>query len=98
MKAEGRSHHGKYLLLGVLKGQGEEGARTGIITSKRVGSAVSRNQVRRRLREVVRSMRPALMPGVWMVIVAKAAAARASSAQLRDEWILLARKAAIFRP
>ena len=93
VKKEGRSVHGRLMLLGVLKGLGDERARVGIVTSRRVGSAVVRNGVRRRIREIVRQARPKMIAGVWMVIIAKSAGARAAYAQLRDEWTQLARKA-----
>ena len=81
------------MLLGVLKGQGEERARVGIVTSRRVGPAVQRNGVRRRLREIVRLARPTMIAGVWMVIIAKAAANKARYEELQGEWTHLARKA-----
>ena len=34
---------------------------------KRVGGATVRNRVRRRLREIVRNMQPALRPGAWLI-------------------------------
>ena len=85
------------MLLGVLKGQGNEPARIGIITSRRVGGAVTRNRVRRRIREVVRQSRAALEAGIWMVVIAKHPAGDAELAQLRAEWTQLARKAGCFR-
>jgi ribonuclease P protein component len=85
------------MLIGVLLGQGEEAARFGMVTSKKVGGAVVRNAVRRRLREVARHARPTLKPGVWLVTIAKKAAGEASLAELRDEWTRLARKAACFQ-
>jgi ribonuclease P protein component len=42
--------------------------RYGLATSKALGSAVVRNRVRRRLREVLRSMAPEVRPG-WDVLV-----------------------------
>ena len=42
--------------------------RFGLATSRALGSAVVRNRVRRRLREVLRSMAPQLRPG-WDVLV-----------------------------
>ena len=49
--------------------------RYGFVTSKRVGNAVVRNRVRRRLREAVRSLTS--RPGYDVVISAKTAAAQA---------------------
>ena len=85
------------LTFGVLKGCGDADGRVGIVTSRRVGSAVIRNRVRRRLREVFRAMRPRLIPGVWIVIVAKPPAASASLASLAEECSQLARRGAILR-
>jgi ribonuclease P protein component len=88
------------MLLGVLDA-GTEGAkgpaRTGIVTSRRIGTAVVRNRVRRRLRELVRHARPAVRDGLWLVLVAKPPAGRASFAALREEWTQLARRGGIFR-
>jgi ribonuclease P protein component len=56
--------------------------RVGIITSRRVGGAVVRNTVRRRLRE----------------IVAKSTASAATFDELRAEWLLLCRRLSIFPP
>jgi ribonuclease P protein component len=54
--------------------------------------AVIRNRVRRRLREICRLYRTILDPGWLVVIVAKSPAARATFAELREEWLILARQ------
>ncbi len=97
VRTEGKPVHGKMLVLGVLKGCGEADGRVGIVTSKRVGGAVVRNRVRRRLREVFRAMRPRLIPGLWLVVVAKSPAAKATFAALTEECSQLARRGAILR-
>ena len=97
VRTEGKPVHGKMLVLGVLKGRGESDGRVGIVTSRRVGSAVIRNRVRRRLREVFRAMRPRLIPGVWLVVVANSSAASATLAALSEECSQLARRGAILR-
>jgi ribonuclease P protein component len=55
--------------------------RYGFVTSKRLGGAVVRNRVRRRLREIVRAL--AARPGWDVVISARARAAGADFQQLR---------------
>ena len=55
--------------------------RYGFVTSKRLGKALVRNLVRRRLREGVRSL--PLRPGWDVVISAKAAATRADFHELK---------------
>lgn len=94
MKHEGLSFHGKFVVLSVLKRALTEPSRVGFITSRRVGPAVQRNKVRRRLRELVRTSQP-LRPGFWLVLIARAAATRATWPQLRDEFSTLARRAAL---
>ena len=89
--------HGKLMVLGILKEIGEPGHRVGIVTSRRVGNAVARNRVRRRLREVIRAARPRLISGLWLVVVAKAHSASAPLAALAEEWTQLARRGSILR-
>ncbi len=59
-----------------------EAARVGITVSKKVGGAVVRNRVRRRLREAVRLRLPSWRRGVDLVVVARSAAAEASFEEL----------------
>ncbi len=96
LKREGQSFHGKLIVLSVLKSGEEAESRIGLITSRRVGGAVVRNRVRRRLREIVRSARPQLKAGLWLALIARQAAARASFQALRDEWTQLAQRSSIF--
>ena len=56
-----------------------------------------RNRLRRRLREIVRRHQHELREGVWLVVVTRAAAARATSAELETEWLKLARRAGVLR-
>jgi ribonuclease P protein component len=95
VKNEGRSCHGRLIVLSVLE-SGETQTRVGIITSRRVGNAVTRNRVRRRLREIVRHARPQLKTGRWLVLVARHSAAGANYAAIEQEWKKLAERTAIF--
>jgi ribonuclease P protein component len=78
-----------------LKNASPTEARVGLITSRRVGGAVVRNRVRRRLREIVRSDRAQLVHGLWIVLIARQQAAVASFEALRREWRQLAGRSAI---
>ena len=98
VKDRGRSWGGRFLVLGVLPdaapaAAADRGARIGFITSRRVGGAVDRNRVRRRLREIVRQHRPQLRAACWLVIIARHTAAKATSADLAADWLRLARRA-----
>ncbi len=50
-----------------------ETTRFGLSTGRRLGNAVVRNRVRRRLREVLRVMAPAFQPGWDVLIIARPA-------------------------
>jgi ribonuclease P protein component len=56
--------------------------RVGITVSGRVGKAVVRNRVRRRLREAIRARLPRLQPGLDLVVVSRPPSARATWAEL----------------
>lgn len=60
-------------------------ARLGLSVSKKVGNAVTRNTVRRRLKEIFRAARPEV-PGLDVVVSARPSAAEASYDELRDEF------------
>ena len=98
VRTEGRAQRGAFLILGVLEHRGDTRFRAGFVTSKRVGGAVVRNRIRRRLREVVRKHQHAVRSGVWIVLIARPAAAAASSSALEDEWLRLAKRASILAP
>jgi ribonuclease P protein component len=66
--------------------------RYGFVTSRKVGNAVARNRVRRRLRVIARDFDAQLQPGHLIVTVARHSAARASFTALREQWQRLARK------
>ena len=98
VKSEGTSERGRFLVLGVFAREDETGFRVGFVTSKRLGGAVIRNRVRRRLRDLVRTEQGRLRPGFWFVVVARPAAARATYPELKDEWLRLAERASILAP
>ena len=98
VREEGRTVRGGLIFLGLLQVAEEKAFRVGLVTSRRVGGAVVRNRVRRRLRDIVRRHQHALVSGLWLVVVARPAAAHASSAALEAEWLQLAKRAEVMRP
>jgi ribonuclease P protein component len=82
------------MIMGVYRDRAT--TRFGLVTSRRVGNAVVRNRLRRRLREMVRLSQPRILPGLWIVLIVRASAARASGDSLRSDYIALGTKAAIF--
>lgn len=58
----------------------------GLSVSKKVGGAVRRNTVRRRLKEIFRAASPVLPGGVDFVVSARPAAADAAFEELNEEF------------
>jgi ribonuclease P protein component len=67
--------------------------RIGIATSRKVGNAVVRNRIRRRLKSIARELAPQVRPGAEILIGVRAAASTASSAELRAAFIECLRRA-----
>ncbi len=62
-------------------------SRLGLSVSKKVGGAVKRNKVRRRLKEIFRSSVKSLPNDADFVISARPSAAEASFEELNDEFL-----------
>ena len=71
--------------------------RVGLTVGKKIGHAVVRNRVRRRLREVYRLNEERFLPGYDIVVVARSRAVNASFPQLTKAYLALADKAGILR-
>jgi ribonuclease P protein component len=95
VKRDGLVRHGKLLTLSATAVENCGLCRVGFIASRRLGTAVVRNRVRRRLREIVRRRQHDLRQGFWIVVIARRDAANATYRALEDEWLRLARRASI---
>lgn len=97
VREEGTSHAGHFLVLGLLRDEAiADPVKVGYITTRRLGNAVTRNRVRRRLRGVLQRTGDRLLPGYCLVLIARHRAATASSEALEKEWKWLAHRAGIF--
>ena len=76
---------------------GRPGNRIGLTVSTKLGHAVVRNRVRRRLREIYRSHEARLADGLDMVIVARVRAASASYWELDRSFVRLCEKLKLFK-
>ncbi len=97
VRRDGQTVRGGLLMLGALRLEETTAFRVGFVTSRRIGGAVVRNRVRRRLREVVRRNQSALVDGVWLVVIARPEAAKADFGALEKEWQRLAHRAGLLR-
>ena len=97
VRATGQAKPGRFLLVNARRlGPDEVSAdgrsMFGFITPRYVGKAHERNQVRRRLRAIVREDDSGLAKGFHVVVVARRDCGRADFPSLRAEWRRLARK------
>ena len=81
IQSQSRSRAHPLLLLRYRR-NGLDRTRYGISTGRRVGSAVVRNAVRRRLRTVLRQLDPGVAPGWDVLLVLRPAAAGVTQAEL----------------
>lgn len=87
VRVSGQTVQGRFMILGYLSDPSlSEPFRLGIITSRRLGGAVVRNRVRRRIRGVIHRTGERIAVPHWLVIIARGASAEASSEQLEKEW------------
>jgi ribonuclease P protein component len=84
-----------FIVLAAPSAEPEPGrtARLGITVSRRVGSAVERNRIKRVVREWYRHERSGLAPDADLVVIARSAANGRSSAELRAALTEAARRA-----
>lgn len=97
VREEGASFRGRNLILGVLAEGSLPDIKVGFVTTKRLGTAVMRNRVRRRLRAILVEVGDRILPGRYLVTVARPSAAEASYEALKREWLWLGHRAGIFQ-
>lgn len=99
-RKDGKSYPGRFMVLSVVadKDLGTDGRppfRFGIILTRKVGNAVNRNRVRRRIRALLSETGDMIRVGHQLVIIARYTAPAASLDELRGDWLKLLRRAKI---
>ena len=87
-------HANSYLVLYARKNRTNTN-RVGVTTGKKLGHAVVRNRVRRRLREIYRLNEDKFLPGWDIVVVARSRCIDADFQKLTNAYLSLAEKAGI---
>lgn len=87
----GRSAGNRYLVV-YCRPNGSQVSRLGFTVSTKLGHAVVRNRVRRRLREIYRHLEPSLKPGFDLVVVARTPAVEADFGLLERSFGRLCEK------
>lgn len=84
VQAQGRKRHTRHFVVIVLQ-KPDGPTRLGLTVSRKVGGAVQRNQLKRRLREFFRGHYERFSPAVDISLIAKTGAAAVTMAQIREE-------------
>lgn len=92
VRSAGKSWASPLLVLCALP-NGLENNRFGFSVSRRLGGAVRRNRVRRRLREIIRLHRADIGPGWDVVMIARPPAAQANFSTLEAACLTLLKRA-----
>ncbi len=96
VRAQGSSAAGRFLVLSTLpfagEGAGTRESRFGIITTRRLGHAVTRNLLRRRVREILRAHGEPVQHGHYVVLIPRHTAALASYGELEKDFLRLLKR------
>ena len=97
IRSKGVSHPGRFLVLAVLRDEETPEFLFGLITGKKIGIAVTRNRIRRLLREVIRAHRAEIQPGYHFVTIARWRSPDATLQELEQDWLRLVNRAGLLK-
>ena len=96
IQRSGRKLGGRYLII-LSMDNGLPAARFGITVSRKTGNAVTRNRVKRRIRELQRLNRDIVVPGKDIVVIATREASEATFEKMKMEYADLIKRAGLTR-
>ena len=93
----GKAAHSKSMVLIHAKGEPGE-IKIGFSVSKKLGNAVVRNRIKRRLREAMTPLIPDIRSGVKLIVIAKSAVKDEKLSSIHASMRYMAKKAGILMP
>ena len=97
IRRRGKAYSSRFVVLCVLENSLPY-SRFGFSVSRRIGNAVLRNRVKRRMRESVRLRMDQIQPGWDCVVIARSPIRKANYGQIDDTFSRLFGRAALFAP
>lgn len=97
IRGQGKRWVHPLIILGGLQ-NGLEVTRCGFVVSRKLGKAVERNRIRRRIREAVRLRYRCIQPGWDLVFIARPPIGRATYAEIGKAVEALLRQASLWKP
>lgn len=92
VRLHGRARSGRLMTVAYLRQPEVSAVRFGFTLTKRLGNAVKRNLLRRRLREIVRATIPEIRGQGMLVTIPRPLAAKTSFSEMQEEWLMLVDK------
>ncbi len=96
IQQSGRKVGGRYLII-LSMDNDLPASRFGITVSRKTGSAVTRNRIKRRIRDLQRLNRDCIVPGKDIVVIATREASTATFERMKIEYTDLIRRAGLTR-
>ena len=93
---KGRSAVSPYLVVYCQKNR-EGRSRLGVTVSKKLGHAVVRNRVRRRIREIYRLNREKMLPGWDIIVVGRGRSVKGSYEKMNEAYLDCLRRLSLLR-
>ena len=97
-RLEGKAKGGAYLVLSTLADDDLPHHKAGVIVTKKIGNAVTRNRMRRRIQAILASHLDRIQGKRYVVTVIRWRAPQATLQQLEADWLKQASRLGILMP
>lgn len=92
---KGKRVAGRYIIVFYLENRCCPAKRFGIVTSKKIGGAVTRNRAKRQLREIARNIKEKIKGNYDIVVVARPAIKECLYKNLEKDFLVVMKKAGL---